>query len=1191
MPMFTQAYRHPGLDDRIVVRLVAAEQGEGLGQGLGTGFLGLEPEGEPTEVGLGQPRALGFPEWVLVHHPSDGHLAMSLVEEMNKVARTAKSRPKKARATYESIGERLAGSVPHFLPTFYEQAGRVFLAADESAYASQMFVNARKAETAHALPFDEERMDAVFLEFALAEAVPTKMLSSYAKGLSSRVPAATAFRHVRGLFVRLAAHGLPPSSPGAGDLRRLAKAVAGRNALVEEVSYLREMLTLPGTVKAPPGWWKAHRPALLELTRQEPAFRGTLLELMPSTWEREELPQWLDLLEKSGATAGLCDATLPAEVRPADGTAGWTRRFLELWRADYHLAPAELYPLVDRMAGTLRAELESSGGLLTPPVGDVNLLDQLLALGIPVADPEERHRLNLVSWAACEHRRDLVALEADHRFRRAFRRGCPEDGRADHPQTVVTLAGSPGGRPMLAEWVGEVSRRYITAELPAFESYRGVLQTLSRLPGEVLAIAESAVREALSTGMAPALSRALRSGLLDELGWPAWEEALEGHESGNLQREVLVTDAWPHLIVLAGLHLRVIGSEGTALAHELSVPDQAARYRRYVDYHYVDGELFVWWRSVDTNGSQGYWHHNPSQWVTVDGSGYSRTSTVDGRDGMGGKMAPVSLPLPGGGRTTGHGVLRRGDTVVPGARQMIGDGTSYWVWSMVGTDYKNKTWHAYDPVSDTQGEPGQPDWFGEGLRAAPEGSTFEAGWLLPAPSVAPGPMCAPVDGVLGWRVVTLPDGSRRGEDLAGRSVVVPPGRGRSRSPRWVLEFPGADRPLAVVQEYDGIRLLDGQRHGDGRDPAGPHRRNLHRGNPPPAAPALLAPAPAPRPEGLGGAPPARRQHRGGASGGGREGAARGHGGPGRSGAGAGRRGRAARDHPQPAATGRPRGAARRHLRGGAVRRRAAVRPRRGAHPARHRGHGPRPGGAAARTRRRRAHRGAAGTRPQRPQVPGAGQGVLLPRSLRQDRPTAAAAREGTAGPQRTGPGGQSAPRPARTGCLGQHGLADPAHAAVPAGSAVRLDGHHRGSQEGPGDVPRRTGRPGTRGAGPRSLAPCPAASGAESVPGARLPEQQCGDGAAVGRRRVPRLSQRMEPKRRRRPGVQGGLPRSGRPVRGTRSVHAVVGRAPSPRSRHVRPAGSRPSCPSSPHAVRRPGTRPPPRSSPGSRESPRPWPG
>ena len=299
---------------------------------MGTGFLGLEPEGEPTEVGLGQPRALGFPEWVPVHHPSDGHLAMSLVEEMNKVARTAKSRPKKARATYESIGERLAGSVPHFLPTFYEQAGRVFLAADETAYASQMFVNARKAETAHALPFDEERMDAVFLEFALAEAVPTKMLSSYAKGLSSRVPAATAFRHVRGLFLRLAAHGLPPSSPGAGDLRRLAKAAAGQNALVEEIAYVREMLPLPGTVKAPPGWWKSP-PALLALTRRTRLPRHAAGTDALGLGEGRTAP-WLDLLEKSGATAGLCDATAARRgasrktVRPDE-----TRRFLELCRA------------------------------------------------------------------------------------------------------------------------------------------------------------------------------------------------------------------------------------------------------------------------------------------------------------------------------------------------------------------------------------------------------------------------------------------------------------------------------------------------------------------------------------------------------------------------------------------------------------------------------------------------------------------------------------------------------------------------------------------------------------------------------------------------------------------------------------------------------------------------------------------
>lgn len=802
VPMFTQAYRHPGLDGRIVVRLTALEQSEGPR----TGFLGLEPDGEPVEVGLGRPRALGFPEWVLVHHPSDGHLAMSLVEEMNKVARKARSSPKRARATYESIGERLAGSVPHFLPTFYEQAGRVFLAADEKAYASQMFVNARKAETAHGLPFDEARMDAVFLEFALADAMPTKVLSGYAKGLSSRVPVATAFRHLRGLFVRLAAHGLPPSSPGATDLRRLAKAVAGRNALAEEIAHLREMLVLPGTVKAPPGWWKAHRAALLELTRREPAFRGTLLGLMPTEWEGAELSQWLDLLEKSGAIAGLCDSTLPAEVRSPDGTAGWTRRFLQLCRADNnHLAPAELYPLVDRMADTLRAELDATGGTLPPPVSDVNLLDQLLSLRIPVAEPQERQRLGLYLWAARDDRRDLVALEADTRFRPAFRRGCPEDDRANHKETVLALAKSPGGRLMLAEWVGEVSRTYLTSELPGISSFPGALRTLSWLPGEVLAVAEEAVREALATGVAPALTRALRTGILDELGWPAWEEAVG---SPDRAERVEVNDAWPYLIVRVGKQVRVIGAEDTVLTHELRLlPDVPDYVLHSVGCQYVDGELFVWWYSSAFDG-QGYWHPTAdSAPMRVEGAvHHSYFSKVDGRNGISGEMSPVSLPLPGGGRTTGHGVLRRGDTVVPQRRQVIGDGTSYWVWVKDWAEDGHSAWHAYDPAGDTLGEPGEPEWFGEGVRTAPEGSALESGWLRPAPSAVPGPMCAPVDGILGWRVVKLPDGSRRGEDLAGRSVVVP--SHRDKVPLHALWFPGTDRPLAVTGNWLGIQLLD-----------------------------------------------------------------------------------------------------------------------------------------------------------------------------------------------------------------------------------------------------------------------------------------------------------------------------------------------------------------------------------------------
>ncbi|CAL9387973.1 DNA-binding protein [Streptomyces sp. enrichment culture] len=805
VPVYTRAYRHPGLDGRIVVRL-APRGPEGEGDG---GFLGLLPAGEPVEVGVGQHRAMGFPEWVLVRHPSDGHLAMSLVEEMNKVARTVRSRAKKARATYESIGRRLAGSVPHFLPTFYEEAGRVFLAAGEKAYASQMFVNARKAETAHALPFDEARMDAVFLEFALADAMPTKVLSGYAKGLSSRVPAATAFRHLRGLFVRLAANGVAPSSAGAGDLRRLAKAVAGRNALAEEMAHLREMLPLPGTRKAPPGWWKAHRAALLELTRREPAVRGTLLGLSPSGWEQEELGQWLDLLEQTGAAEGLCDAALPAEARSPDGTAGWTRRFLALCRTDERrLAPPELYPLVDRMAGALRAELATGGGALRAPVGDVDLLDQLLALRVPVEDPEDQAWLNLHDWAARPVRRDLVALAADTRFHAAFRRDCPTYEREGiDRRTVTRLAESPGGRPMLADWVAGISRGYLTSGLGEFALSSGPFQALNWLPGEILATAEQQVRDALSTGMAPVLARALRDGIVDELGWPAWDEAIGSAASPEEARATRVAEAWPHLVVLHGTHVRVLGAQGTVLSHELRLPDEGRLGGP--DVRYVDGGLLVSWYASPTSAAYGYWYH-PDTGVSppVELDGDVRTSYVCHADGSGGTngMPPASLPLPEGGRTTGRGVLRPGDTHVPWRQRVIGDGTSYWVWVDDWSREKNSTWHAYDPAGNVVGERGGPDWFAEGLRAAPEGSTLGTAWLLPAPSAEPGPMCAPVDGLLGWRVIIRPDGSRNGEDLAGRSVVVPWRVGGS--PENVLLFPGTDRPVTVMRWSGSLQLRD-----------------------------------------------------------------------------------------------------------------------------------------------------------------------------------------------------------------------------------------------------------------------------------------------------------------------------------------------------------------------------------------------
>lgn len=227
VPLTARSYRHPGLDDRVVVRLVAGELG--AAEDLAAGYLGLERDGEPAVVGLGLRQSLGFPEWVLVNHPADGHHALGVVPDLERAARQVRSRPKAAMDAYAEIGARLAASVPHFLPTFYEQAGRVFLAEENATYAAQLFTRARKAESEHGLVIEEDRLDAVFLEFALAGALPVKVLSAYGRELAARVPAEEALRRFTRLCLRRTAGGLPPSAQMAGDLRKLARA-ADRDA-------------------------------------------------------------------------------------------------------------------------------------------------------------------------------------------------------------------------------------------------------------------------------------------------------------------------------------------------------------------------------------------------------------------------------------------------------------------------------------------------------------------------------------------------------------------------------------------------------------------------------------------------------------------------------------------------------------------------------------------------------------------------------------------------------------------------------------------------------------------------------------------------------------------------------------------------------------------------------------------------
>ncbi|WP_434739559.1 hypothetical protein [Micromonospora sp. SH-82] len=801
VPLTARTYRHPALGDRAVVRLVDSALGEG--EDASVGFLGLEPAAPPVVVGLGPRRPLAFPEWVLVHHPDDGRHALTVLPELQRLTKQARSRPKAALDGYQGVADRFARTLPHVLPTFFEQAARVFLDAGQDTYATQLFNKARKAEAEHGLPIDLDRMDEVYVEFASATVVSASALAGYAKELSAGLPAAEALDRFCRLALRAAAAGVVPSIPSATAVNRLVRAAAketGRaDAVDREAAYLTALLRLPVTAEAPTGWWKAHRPAMTTLAGRDPAVRGALLDLMPT--DRDTVSTWLALLADTGALTGLTEPDLPDVARPSDGSAGWLRRLLGRTNADgYHrIRVPALYPLVERMADRLRTELAATGTTLTADA-DLDLLDLLLGLGLPVAPPAENGALDLVRWFTVDGDRDLRAVAADDRFTGALRRGL--DKLDDEPDVLRRIADTPGLLPVLTEWLRARIRDRFSSGLPHLPE---AVDWLGRLPVEALRLVfghlapadgtapDGGLEQALDLDLPDHVARSLRGGLVDELSWPDWERAWQEVTGGDPGVTLTWQEAWPYVVLAGPTTVRVLGAEGVVLRHDLRIP--AGDLWGQPGYHYVDGHLLVFWRSRELGYDlRGYWHSAPGEPQLLTGDVHSTRR----------RRNSITLPLPGGGRITGEGVLHVGDTAVPAEAPVITDGTSHWVYRRDDSDRPDDAdhgpgWREYDPAADTCGPRSLPRFLAD--LPADAHLVAAQSWLRPALSDRATPAAVPVQGLLGWRVSTLPDGSVRGEDLAGRTVTVPPGK----QPIAALVLPGDDRPRAVLK---GFALVD-----------------------------------------------------------------------------------------------------------------------------------------------------------------------------------------------------------------------------------------------------------------------------------------------------------------------------------------------------------------------------------------------
>ncbi|MFI1369471.1 hypothetical protein [Streptomyces griseochromogenes] len=789
-----RTYTHPALDDRQVVRLVPGTLGEA--EDLALEFLGLAREPEAPEVGQVRKETLGFPAWALVNDPANGHHALALVKDVERLARQAKSRPGHAKEGFETLGERLGRAVPHFLPTFYEQAARVFLQQENTTYAAAFFGKAREAERVHALAVDEERQRAVFLEFAFAGALTVKALKEHVRDLAGRLDPAAAWAQFRQLTVERCAAGMPPYASLPQDARGLIKA-AGLDRSTEECALVADLLASPAAVRAPASFWNSYRTVLPVLAERRPAVRARLLEIMPAGLGRdvEDDEFWLALLAQCGAERLLTDTDAAEEygVDPADWLSRWAafRKHGGSWS---HRSPATL-ALVERMAPGLRAAGRAVD-LFTArwhAGADLDLLDLCAAegLALTVPGPGVNVFLPLTSWLKDTRtgRRDLVAVAADPRLRRLLHGAVDTVGKdSDGPTLLKTVAAHPVLSVVLREWLDEAAADFTRATgLPGARTALDRLRPFRSIASEADA---DAVARVAGHAVAPLLGRTLRAGILDELGWPALDEALELLDSATRKGEdnsLTVQEAWPALILARGHKAVVVGPEKVLLDHDLRLPQDLDRWQR-PRFRYADGELLVMWRKGAKQ--HGYWSARPAEVFELGGE--QLPSYWSGNEDH-----TPSIPLSGGGRATGGRTLHAGDTVLPPSRALIGDGTTLW---RQGRQGRETVWLEYDPATGTHDRASLPALLRSGIR---EDASLHPGRCEVLP-LQPGLEHSPfgTDGTVLGRWVRMEgqgDEARRTAGTPdGRTVSVAASDGRALMvPLGALRLPGGAEPVAV----------------------------------------------------------------------------------------------------------------------------------------------------------------------------------------------------------------------------------------------------------------------------------------------------------------------------------------------------------------------------------------------------------
>ncbi|MFU8803525.1 MAG: hypothetical protein ACNA8W_06930, partial [Bradymonadaceae bacterium] len=772
-----RSYIHPALGSRRVIRLTPSALA--IGEDSTMEFFGFAATDVVEGIARRQRQSLGFPQWVLVYDPDNGPKAIEVGKKLNRQARLARSKPGAAKDAFDAQGDELARTLPHFLPSYYEQVGRAFLEAGNAAYAATAFGKAREAEHVYALEVDEEHRRESFLEFALAGALTNKVMSAYAQDLAKRYGDGRGYEIFFDLCVRRTLGGTPPHAAMVDQLRRLAR-TAKLNAAHEDERFVQEIWQAPALARSATRFWKTYRKALIGLCKENYALRGRLLNLFPKPSSGGETfkSEWLDLLEACGALDAL---SLPADETPVEAhaegdPARWFDRMAQhsmdryYWRASYG-RPDALFGLLRRIAPRLKADQLSLGfgddhGYYYDV--DIDLLDLALELGL---DVKPGGRFNLTSWAessegSSERPRDLSFVGSDERFEDML--DCAV-GEAFSDDEFQRAARECSGLEMARKkWLERRVEEISQGALPGFEETFGILRhnvfasTFQEFP--------DLYERVCATDIVPLTARSLRNGLLDEYGWEAFEDVFRGFVERNKNKSrVTVRGSFPHLIVHDEISVCVLGRDGKILDHDLRLPKDS-RLNWVV---YAGGQVAVGFYDSYWSG-HAYWSERPSEHFGVNYYIYP---------------SGIGVELPDGGITFGRKALYAGDTEFHFGGDIYGDGEHFWT---VSGDWNKGHLAEFEPRRSTIGRRSLPAFFEEFVTPDKE-LMYWASALYPLGSTDLRSPLGERDGLYGLRARQLTEEpyTVEYEGIDGRSFLGELSGGHTLT--GLLSMPGDDR--------------------------------------------------------------------------------------------------------------------------------------------------------------------------------------------------------------------------------------------------------------------------------------------------------------------------------------------------------------------------------------------------------------